>query len=81
MKVGSLDFAISSPSPLGWWAEPLVVTKKTEDVSISLLPTLGSQFSLCLCLSALCYIELECEGERACNPGTGGIVEISTLKV
>ncbi|CAI8032963.1 hypothetical protein GBAR_LOCUS18606, partial [Geodia barretti] len=41
VKVGSLDFAISSPSPLGWWAEPLVVTKKTEDVSISLLPTLG----------------------------------------
>ena len=43
VKVGSLDFTISSPSPHGWWAEPLVITKKTEGISISLLPTLGSE--------------------------------------
>ena len=59
VKVGSLDFTISSPAPHGWWAEPLVITKKTEGIFISLLPTLGSEPCLLLSsLNILCIVSL-----------------------
>ena len=43
VKCGSLDFVISAPSPCIWWELPLLISKKTEDITISLLPSLGSQ--------------------------------------
>ena len=42
VKCGSLDFVVSEPSPQGWWLQPLIATAKTEELSISLLPNLGS---------------------------------------
>jgi hypothetical protein len=47
VKCGSLDFVISEPSPRGWWERPLVVSKKTEDITISLVPQLGIFFAGC----------------------------------